>query len=298
MAARQSLIGLLIFAGLLLTCFAFGLTLLSQDTDGPALADGPRVGVVKLGNVITDATARKGIKALRQLRQDPTIKAIVVRISSPGGLVGPAQELYREVDRTRKHKPVVASLGSVAASGGYYVAAACDRIVASPGTITGSIGVISQTVHAKELLDLARVQTHTFVSGKFKDTGTPTRDLREDERAFLQGFVQEVHGQFLRDVARGRKLPEDKVRPVADGRVLTGARAKALGLVDELGNFSDALQLSLKLAKIQGEDVEVEPGARRGLLSDLLAESIEVVADSLRTAALGATSVQVRDPSF
>jgi len=293
---RRTLIGIIVFVGLVLVCFGFGLLLMSVDLESDGLDDGPQVGVVKINSVIRGATARKGIKALRQFRKDSDIAAIVVRVDSPGGMVGPSQELYREIEKTRKVKPVVASLGAVAASGGYYIAAACDRIVASPGTITGSIGVISQTVHVQQLLDLARVETHTFKSGKYKDTGSPTRSMREEEKTYMQGFINEVYKQFLRDVAKGRKMTQEKVKPVADGRILTGEQAKAKGLVDQLGNFSDALDLAGKLAKVKGEPVEVQIRSRSGFLSQLLEESMESALQQIRAAASQSTSVEVREP--
>jgi protease-4 len=258
--------------------------------------EGPQVGVVQVETVITDSTAREGIKALRKFRKDEEIKAIVVRVDSPGGLVGPSQELYREITRTRKTKPVVASLGSVAASGGYYIASACDHIVASPGTITGSIGVISQTTQVQDLLALARIQTHTFKSGKYKDTGSPTRAMTEEDKAFMQGFVDQVHRQFVRDVAKGRKLDPARVKRVADGRILTGEQAKAHKLVDSLGNYSDALERAVKLAKATGEPVEVTTRRSKGLLSRLLDDAMESVYERARQALTQGTSLEVRDP--
>jgi protease-4 len=299
MKDRRALYGILLFGGIILVCFGFALVVLQGGGDGGSSEDGPRIGVVQIKGVI--AGSKKALEELRRFRKEESIKAIVVRIESPGGSVGPSQEIYREIERTRAKKPVIASLGAVAASGGYYIAAACDKIVAAPGTLTGSIGVITQTTNLSELLSLAKVQMNTFVSGPLKDTGSPTRAMREDERQFLQGFVAEIYRQFLRDVAKGRKLAEAKVKPHADGRVLTGEQAKAAGLVDELGNFSDALALAGKAAKSEGEPVAVYPRERKSLFAELLSESIESATRSAVEALRGslrerATTVEVRDP--
>lgn len=295
---RRTLQGAGLFIGLIVACFGFALLLLrSGGGDGAHLVDGdgPRVGVVRVGSAITDTTARRGIESLRRFRKDDEVVAVLLRIDSPGGMVGPSQELYREVERTRKTKPVVASLGSVAASGGYYIAAACDKIVASPGTITGSIGVITETAQVHALLDLARVEVTTFTSGRFKDTGSSTRPMREDERTFMQQFVEAIYRQFLRDVARGRKLKESQVKPVADGRVLTGEQAKEHKLVDELGNFSDALALAARLAKAEGEPVPIYLESSRGTLAELLEELLNGMIRAGQRAAAPGTRVELRE---
>jgi protease-4 len=301
MKDRRALYGILLFGGIILVCFGFALVVLQSGGDSSSSEDGPRIGVVQVKGLITGS--KKALDELRRFRKDESVKAIVVRIESPGGAVGPSQEIYREIEKTRAKKPVIASLGSVAASGGYYIAAACEKIVAAPGTLTGSIGVITQTTNVSELLALAKVQLHTFVSGPLKDTGSPTRAMRDDEKQFLQGFVAEIYRQFLRDVAKGRKLAEAKVKPHADGRVLTGEQAKAAGLVDELGNFSDALALAGKLAKATGEPVPVYARERKSLLAEILSESMDSAARSAVEAARAAlrersTTVEVRDPTL
>jgi protease-4 len=294
---RRALFGILLFVGLILLCFGFALIVLYGGGE-EAADDGPRIGVVQVRGLITGS--RRTIEELRRFRKDRSIKAIVLRVESPGGSVGPSQEIYREVERTRKTKPVVASLGAVAASGGYYVAAACDRIVAAPGTLTGSIGVITQTTQVSELLALARIKTYTFKTGPFKDTGSPLREMREDEKSYMQGLVGEIYRQFVRDVARGRKLAEAKVRPVADGRVLSGEQARALKLVDEIGNLSDALEAAARLAKVSGEPVGVFAEPRRGLLAQLLGDTFDSLAEKLRDllADAGSTRVEARQPGL
>ncbi|HEX8953436.1 MAG TPA: signal peptide peptidase SppA, partial [Polyangia bacterium] len=180
---------------------------------------GPKVGVVELTGTITDG--KDVIGQLHELRKDDSIKAIVLRIDSPGGAVAPSQEIYRAVMRTKKDKKVVCSMGTVAASGGFYVASACDKIYASAGTITGSIGVISEFPHVSGLMALAKIEVDTIKSGAMKDSGSPLRAMTDPERKFFQSFVNGVYEQFLDDVAAARKIPKETLRPLADGRILT-----------------------------------------------------------------------------
>jgi protease-4 len=183
----------------------------------------------------------------------------VLRIDSPGGGVGPSQEIYREVMKTRLIKKVVASLGSVAASGGYYSASACDGIMANPGTITGSIGVIMEYANFKDIIKKIGLTPVVIKSGEYKDMGSPLRDLEDSEKKLLQGVVDEIHSQFVKDVATGRNLDEEKMATLADGRIFTGARALDLQLVDRLGNFGDAVEWAGTLAGITGEVTPVYP---------------------------------------
>jgi protease IV len=292
---RRALYGILAFVGLILLCFGFALIVL--HTGSESVDDsGPHVAVVPVKGIIV--SSRRPIEELRRFRKDKSIKAIVVRLETPGGSVGPSQEIYREIERTRKHKPVVASMGAVAASGGYYIAAACERIIAAPGTITGSIGVITQTTEVSELVALAKIHTHTFKTGPFKDTGSPLREMRDDEKAYMQGLVNEMYRQFVRDIAKSRKLPEAKVREVADGRVLSGEQAMALKLVDEIGNLSDALDAAAKLAGGKGEAVGVYAEPRRGLLSQLLFEGVDGLAAHLREVLSQSTRIEAREPGL
>lgn len=226
---------------------------------------------------------------LRELRNDKKIQAIVVRIDSPGGAVAPSQEIYQAVLRARKDKKVVCSLGTVAASGGYYIASACDKIVASPGTVTGSIGVISEMAHVHRLLELARVEVNTIKSGAMKDVGSPLRAMSEVERGFFQKFVDGIYEQFLTDVATARGLDKEELRKLADGRILTGRQALEAKLVDQLGNLEDAIDLAAKLSGVPGDPVPLfrkKPG--RGFLGDLLRGAAEAV-EPRRT-------IEVRDP--
>lgn len=209
-----------------------------------------KVGVVELSGIISDA--RTPIRHLKRFREDKTIQAIVVRVDSPGGSVGPAQEIYREIIKTKKKKKIVVSMGTLAASGGYYVAAAADKIMANPGTITGSIGVIMGYANFEKLLEKIGLVPVVVKSGQYKDIGSPTRTMSLEEKKLLQDLSDGIHRQFIQDVADGRGLPLDQVRNVADGRILTGEAALQAGLVDRLGNLEDAVQWAGNLAGVKG----------------------------------------------
>jgi protease-4 len=209
------------------------------------------VGRVELSGVIQDAG--EAIETLERFRQQDATVAVVLRIDSPGGAVAPAQELYDAVWRLRERKPVVASLGNVAASGGYYVASAANLIVADPGTITGSIGAIMGVPYYAPLAEKVGVSEDVVKSGRYKDTGHPLRRLSPDERALLQGMVDDVLGQFIEAVARGRGIEVARVRELADGRIYSGSQAKAVGLVDRLGSLDAATRLAWEQAGQRGE---------------------------------------------
>ena len=235
--------------------------------------DGEAVGVVEIEGAIADA--RDTIEHIRRFREDEDIKAIVIRIDSPGGAVGPSQEIYREIRKTVETKKVVASMGAVAASGGYYVACATDGIVANPGTITGSIGVIMGYTNFRQLLDKIGMVPVVIKSGPYKDTGSPTREMRDDEREILQSITGNIHEQFVTAIAEGRKMDRAQVEQASDGRIFTGEDAKARGLVDRLGNFEDALEWAGKLGGIDGEVVPVYARDEKlSLLRYLMSSSI------------------------
>ncbi len=210
-----------------------------------------KIGVIQIDGTIS--SSRAITSKLVKFRKDNKIKAIILRINSPGGSVGPSQEIYREVRRTIKTKKVIASLGCVAASGGYYVASAADRIVADPGTITGSIGVIMQFIRIEDLLGKMGVDFEILKSGEFKDIGSPARKLTERDKEILNRLIDDIQTQFVEAVARGRNLSIEKVSEIADGRVFSGARAKELGLVDVIGNFEDAVEITKEMAGLEGE---------------------------------------------
>ena len=204
------------------------------------------------------------VDTLEEYRQEEKIRAIVVRIDSPGGAVAPSQEIYQEILRIRESeeaKPVVVSMGSMAASGGYYVASAANRVLANPGTITGSIGVIMQFANYGELLQKIGVKPQALTNsrGKYKDIGSPQRDLNADEKALLQGMMDDVYEQFVRDISYGRNLDAESIYPFADGRIFSGEQALELGFVDGLGGFEDAVALAGELGGIEGEPERVYP---------------------------------------
>lgn len=193
------------------------------------------------------------VATIRRLADNDQVRAVVVRIESPGGGVAPSQEIYRELRRLREKKPVVASLGGVAASGGYYIASACDAIVANPGTITGSIGVLMETVSVQGLLERLGVKGTVIKAGAYKDLGSPLRDMSADEQRILQTMLDNVHQQFIAAVATGRNMNAARVRDLADGRVYSGEQAQRLGLVDQLGNLQDAITLAAEKGGVTGE---------------------------------------------
>jgi len=232
---------------------------------------GDKIGVIPIEGPITNS--RPIINQLVEFRKDKGIKAIILRIDSPGGGVGPSQEIYREVIRTRAKKRVIVSMGAVAASGGYYIASAADKIVANPGTLTGSIGVIMEFVQIKELLKKIGVGMEVIKSGEFKDIGAPHRKLTEKERRLLQALIADIQNQFVDAVAKGRKMPVEKVKKIADGRILSGKQAKRLGLVDQLGNFRDAVELAKKMAGIKGEATLIYPSRKKVGLWDIIFNS-------------------------
>lgn len=243
----------------LLVAFFLGLSLLTLPwlRKGEFWTGGEKVGVVEIKGLIADS--RTYLKQLDRFKEDRNIKAVVLRVNSPGGAVGPSQEIMREVDKLRKTKKVVASLGTVAASGGYYVASGADLIMASPGTTTGSIGVVMQFANAEQLVKKLGLDFFTLKAGRYKDVGSPFRPMTPEDRTYLQGLLDNVYQQFLRDVAKNRKIPLEKMKGLAEGRVYTGEEAKQAGLVDEFGNLQDAIEKAGRLAGIKGKVEAVYP---------------------------------------
>ncbi len=216
------------------------------------IVGGAEIGVVRISGVIL--SSRKAIHQIRALARDPKVKAILLRINSPGGAVVPSQDIYEEVLKARKSgKPVVASIGTVGASGAYYIASACDRILASSGSLTGSIGVIMELAQFEELMKKVGIQSEVMKSGALKDAGSPFRPMTTEEKAYLQTVLDEMHRQFIRDVAKGRHLSVATLEPLADGRVFTGASAVGNHLVDALGDYEDAVDVAAKMAHISGK---------------------------------------------
>ena len=235
-----------------------------------------RIALIRIEGVILDAQETLG--ELKKFSENPSVKAIVLRIDSPGGGGVPSQEIYDAVRRvrTKSNKAVIASMGSVAASGGYYIAAATDRIVANPGTLTGSIGVIMEMANVEGLLQKIGVEGVVVKSGKYKDVGSPLRKMSDEERGLLQTVMDDVHKQFIEAVAEGRSLEVPEVQALADGRIFTGRQAKAAKLVDELGNLDDAIQLAADVVGIEGEPKVIEQ-RRRFSIRELLESKLSSV---------------------
>jgi protease-4 len=242
--------------------------ILSLTGPSRGLSFGNRIGVITVEGVV--ASPEPVLRQLESFRKDDRIKAIILRVNSPGGAVGPSQEIYKEVRRTVQTKRVVASLGTLAASGGYYIAAGADKIVANPGTLSGSIGVIMEFVQIEELLSRWGIGLEVVKSGEFKDIGSPHRRMSPRDRELVEGLTREIQSQFVEAVAEGRKLPVEEVREIADGRILSGARCKALGLVDSLGNFLDAVDVAKQMAGIEGEVTLVHARKERSILWELI----------------------------
>ncbi len=232
-----------------------------------------RIALIRVEGVILDAQSTVG--DLKKYGESPSVKAIVVRIDSPGGGVVPSQEIHDAIKRLRSktNKAIIASMGTVAASGGYYIAVATDRIIANPGTLTGSIGVIMELANLEGLLKKIGVQSVVVKSGRYKDIGSPFRQMSPQDRRILQSVMDDVHRQFIEAVAEGRSLEVEAVRLLADGRVFTGRQAKEINLVDELGDLQDAIRFAADLAGIEGEPRVVEP-RKRFSIRDLLGSRV------------------------
>ncbi len=273
MKKNPVLIGL-IAIGIIMVVFVGFIVLLTFmfRREAPSFALGDKVGVVEITGVISDS--REAIRGIKAFVADGGVKAIVLRVDSPGGGVGASQEIYREVVKARDAKTVVASFGGVAASGGYYVACGAEKIVANPGTITGSIGVVMQFANLEELFKKIGYKGYVIKSGTHKDVGSPFREMTPEEKELLQEVIDTVYQQFVKAVADGRKLPIAEVTAIADGRILSGEQARALGLVDALGNLEDTIDMAAQMAGIKGKPVVVYPRKRRPSLFDYLTEGI------------------------
>ncbi|MYF99886.1 signal peptide peptidase SppA [Candidatus Poribacteria bacterium] len=229
---------------------------------------GEKVAVIDVGGIISKSDAY--IKQIHVYRDDPSVKAIVLRINTPGGSVAPVQEIYREL--TKLEKPIVASMGSTAASGGYYIACASDAIFANPGTLTGSIGVIMQFTKMKGLYEKVGLEQQVIKSGQFKDSGSIFRDLSDEEIAILQETVDDVYNQFVDAVSESRqdRLTRDEITNLADGRIFSGKQAHTHKLVDKLGNLQDAIVHAGELGNIEGTPRIVRKQRKSSLLEQIL----------------------------
>jgi protease-4 len=311
---RAAIVLGVIFGGLFLVLFGFMLLAYSAVKGGSSgysldaeSTVGARVGIVEAKGTIGDpqsgVDADRIVKLLRRYEKDDDIKAIVLRVDSPGGAVAPSQEIHDAVKRIRGRKKVVVSMGSLAASGGYYISAPADKIYAEPGTLTGSIGVIFMHFNVRGLLEWAKVEETTLKAGKYKDTLSPFRPIQDTDREEIQGISDDVYGQFVEAVADGRKLPEAKVREIAEGRIYTGRKARELKLVDELGGLDDAVQAAWALAGQKGDPrVQYPPKDRELSLRDLVRGAFQGAfqgaAEGVRGAAPGQGGVMFLAPAL
>jgi protease-4 len=238
----------LIIAGLLFLLLCVSLLLTVFQKNIPLRS---KVALIRIEGPIMDS--KDTVDEIKEYAKDSAIKAIVLRVDSPGGAVAPSQEIYAEVKKAAAMKKVIVSMGSVAASGGYYISAPATKIIANPGTLTGSIGVIMEIPNIEGLMHKIGVKTEVIKSGKHKDIASAFRPMGKEDRELLQGVMDNVHEQFMEAVSEGRKISMEELRKIADGRVFTGEQAKTLGLVDELGTLEDAVKTAAELAGIKEE---------------------------------------------
>ncbi len=260
--------GAFIFFTLSLLALAFYFS--GEPSSSPFSLTSNQIAVIDLEGIIYDS--KEFTEQLKDYGNRTGVRAVVVHINSPGGGVAASQEMYEAIRKFRaeSRKKVVVSMASVAASGGYYVACAADKIFANPGTITGSIGVIAEWYNYGDLLRWAKMESVVIKSGTFKDAGSPTRPLTAEEKSYFQGLIGNMFNQFVEAVAKSRKMDDAAVRRLADGRVFTGQEAKANGLVDELGTYQDAIAAAAKMAGIYGEPKLITPPKRKFSLLDVL----------------------------
>lgn len=278
MAKRHLILG--IGATLFLILIFFIVTYIITTITGkkaPVFTD--RVALIRVEGIILDS--KETIEQLKRYREDKSVKAIVLRVDSPGGGVVPSQEIYEEIRKIREQgeKKIVVSMGSVAASGGYYISCPADKIVANPGSITGSIGVIMELANIEGLLEKIGVKSVVIKSGRHKDIGSVLREMSPEEKEILQQVLDDLHNQFIEAVAKGRDINEEEVKNIADGRIFTGRQAKEMGLVDEIGNLEDTIKLAGELSGIKGEPKVVtkerKPGFLRFFMEDIFGQKIE-----------------------
>jgi protease-4 len=240
-----------------------------------------KIGIVQIEGVIADS--REVCEQIEEFSNDDAIRAVILRIDSPGGGVAPSQEIYEAVHKLRTKKRVVASMGSVAASGGYLIATAAERIVANPGTITGSISAVMHFADVQELMKKVGVRSSVVKSGKFKDIGSPAREMTTEERQLIQGIVDDIYDQFVQTISENRKIPLEKIRKIADGRIFSGRQALHLKLVDELGGLQDSILLAGRLSGIVGKpDVIYATKKKTSFLKYIIENMAFVVSGEIR----------------
>jgi protease-4 len=263
---RQILITILAFLTLSVIVSIIKISLQTQETQESFTFNvdntGPGIGVIKIYDVISTSgssntfTQLSGsdsiVKSLDNFMQNPKVRAVVIRINSPGGTVSATQEIFQKIMQLRKNNiPVIASMGDISASGGYYISSACDEIYANPGTLTGSIGVVIAAPNFSKLFEEFGIDMNVIKSGKYKDILSSSRSLEEDERELLQTIVDDSYKQFLKDISLGRNIPISDFEEYADGRIFSGTQAREYGLVDQIGSYEDALNRARELAKLK-----------------------------------------------
>ena len=273
-------LGILGVIALIVAGFVLFITMLISSaetrTELVTTGSGEKIAVIELRGVITSSD--DVIRQLKKYRESRGIRAIVLHIDSPGGGVVPSQEVYEEVRATRESgKPVVVSMGSLAASGGYYVACGGSRLVANRGTLTGSIGVIAEFLQYGDALRKLGIDMHIVKSGRLKDSGTPMRKMTDEEQKYFQNLMDVVHRQFIAVVEKSRHLEHEKVVALADGRVFTGEESVKLGLVDTLGTFEDAVNIAAHLAGIAGEPAIVRERRSQGWLEPFFGDAGQTI---------------------
>lgn len=277
MAKKSDLIiGVIILGSFLVFSFIMIVTFVGVSGEGGIFLPGieKRVAIIDLHGVISNSTDI--IRQLKKYTKDGSVPAIVIHIDSPGGGVAPSQEIYEEVKKTRSAgKKIVASMGSVGASGGYYVACAADTIVANPGTLTGSLGVIFEFPVAEELFKKIGLRFEVVKSGEFKDVGSYSRRMTEGERKLLQFVIDDTYDQFVEVLVENRNLSKEEVFKIADGSIFTGRQAQKLGLVDELGNLEDAIKIAGEMSGIKGPPKTIKESKRKITFFDLLTQKID-----------------------
>ena len=237
----------------LMILLAIGSALLPDRWKSPS----GEIALVRIQGMLMDS--QNIVRQLSDYRYNPGVRGIILRIDSPGGAVAPAQEIYNEIMKLRaEHKTVYASMGTVAASGGYYIACAADYVLANPGTLTGSIAAVMAFSNVEELTNKIGVKPVVIKSGKYKDVGSPMRTMKPEEQKLLQNVVDDVHQQFVQAVAKGRGLPVSQVSEIADGRIMTGQQALKLKLIDEVGGLEKTIDLLAKKLGIAGRPKVIE----------------------------------------
>ena len=292
MARRRDIVIGVIIGGAFLFMFGFlvlmfiGLTMSDGDVSFSSL--GGSIGVIPMAGVMDESTGRPVIEYLERWRDNRSIKAIVVHVNSPGGGTAIAQEIHDAILDVRDEKPVVVAMAEVAASGGYYIACAADRIVANPGTLTGSIGTIISFHTFQGIFDKVGIGTETIKSGEFKDVGDYSREMTNEEELMLKAVVMDGYEQFVEAIATGRNMDREDVYAVADGSVYTGLQAYNLGLVDTLGGLADAVKLAADLAGLDGEPEVVRPREkRRSFLADVLSGVLGDLGQEIKGSGVG-----------